>query len=136
MPYGYISTEIDGEEVGPFQALMDTGSSLILVAMDFAEELLGRSSDDIIANRDHTMPYTGSTGATKDSYGWKIDLLLKANQADAVAMPIPGAFIYAVEAANIVGYPALFGQKTGFAQRWFKQHNHTAKLYWQLREWK
>ncbi len=136
MPYGYLSTKIGGVESSPYQTLMDTGSSLILVVMDAAEDLLQKSRDEIISQRDHEHSFTGVEGGTQTAYAWKTTLHLKAAQTDTFAMLIPDAIIYAVDCPNLVGYSALFGQKTGFQQRWFKQHNHSAARYWQLREWK
>jgi hypothetical protein len=134
MPYGYLSTETDGAESSPYQALMDTGSSLIIVVMDAAEDLLNLSPEEIKAERDHVQEIQGF-GGDGIGYAWRTDLRLRASQNDVAAMLIPGAWMYVIDAPNIVGYPALFGQRTGFEQRWFKQHNHTKARYWQLREW-
>jgi hypothetical protein len=133
MPYGYIVTENGGRESNPYQALMDTGSSLILVVMDAAEDLLNKSREEIISKREHEEKLAG-LGGDGIGYGWRTTLRLKSAQKDAGGMLIPEAIIYAVDCPKIAGYSALFGQKTGFEQRWFKQHNHSSARYWQLRE--
>ena len=135
MPYGYIFREEEGQNSFLYTALMDTGSSLIIVTMDAAEDLLKKTSAQIIADCGNKKPITGF-GGDGIGYGWKLNLRLKANQHDRTSMSIPDAWIYVVSVDNVAGYSALFGQKTGFAQRWFKQHNHNDARYWQLREWK
>lgn len=135
-PYGYILTTVAGQETTPYTALMDTGSSLIIVVMDAAEELLNRDCTEIVSSCDHRKAIGGVGGNGGVGYAWKIDLILRSRQVDRGGMLIQGAWIYAVQAKNLVGYSALFGQKSGFSQRWFKQHNHESKRYWQLREWR
>lgn len=138
VPYGFISAERDGEESLPYQTMMDTGSQLVMVVMDAAEDLLGKPRDEIISKCHHKIPIGGIGGGSPvEGYAWTADLRLRAATDDAKSMLLPGVTFYAVNARRLLAdYFVIFGQKTGFEQRWLKQHNHSEKRYWQLREWK
>src|SRR6266853_615702 len=125
-PYAYLSAEVRGHETTQYLTLMDTGASRIIVVMDAAEELLDLGREDIAKYRIDEQNFGGFGGGCMQGYGWRVNLRLKANPSDANPMLIANAMMYAVECRNILGYSVIFGQMTGFEQRWFKQHSHNA----------
>lgn len=135
MPYAYLSSTIGGEETTPFQALVDTGAAVILITLERAAELMGKTEEAVKADDPHPPMISGVGGGTP-GYRCQFDLWVKAQQNDYDAILIQGAQFYAVELDDILGYDALFGQKHGFQNLLFEHLHHSDpnQQYWRLTE--
>lgn len=135
MPYAYLSASIGGEEMTPVQALLDTGSALVLIVLDSAAEFVGKTPSQVKADDPHPMNINGIGGGTR-GYRCQCDLWVKAQSGDYDAILIQNARFYAVELDAILGYGALFGQKSGFMNLFFEHFGHPQpeQQYWRLRD--
>jgi len=130
MPVAWMSVvSIDGKsESRCVETLLDTGASVNIVSIGLAKDLLKKTEEEIKKGKFLNL---GGLGSVTRSYGWPINLRLRAKYGDTESVLIPDTWIYASE-KSLSSFPVLFGQLGGFHKRWFGHSNHDSKRFWQL----
>lgn len=127
MPVAVASIIYGGAESQPVGALLDTGSAINIVDMDFAEVCLGKTKAEI--KKGPSLSLGGMGGAKQWGFGWKVNVRLKATPTSTESLILRDAWIYACE-LKVPGFVVLIGQHSGLEERWFRHHNHPTNRHW------
>jgi hypothetical protein len=119
-----------GESI-PVDALIDTGSHYTLIAMGYAKEFLGKSREQIVAEG---TPGTivGIEGKRQPVYGFPVDMKMSSSELSKEILVLRNVILYASDLS--IGYGILFGQHSGFENRFFRHHNRTEGPFWEIRQ--
>jgi len=127
MPYAWLSVEHRNRESRPVMALLDTGSAYNVLSMEFAAEMLEVDEGRIRSAQPRSAP---AMGGKLQLYPWKADIRLRASQVGGDSLLVRNTWIFVTDQES--AWPALFGQLTGFEEKWFRHHNHSRRRFWQL----
>jgi hypothetical protein len=129
IPVVRASVNFGGHSSNEVEGLIDTGSSINLISMSSVKTLLGISKDE--ARRGRQLTISGLGGIPSRSYGFQVNLNLRATTVSTNYLNWPNVWLYVCEAP--LPYQLLIGQSHGIEEKILVHLNRQQKRYWQIK---
>lgn len=132
MPFALVEFDLGGKTSPQMGALLDSGASGILIAMEFAMRYLGLTREQIVDEKLCEQPFSPAGDGELIGYGRRVDLRIKGKAGNTPYLLLKNVLVYLTNKPLSKRYQVLWGQEEGFEARDFMHLRRHQKDYWRL----